>query len=132
MVKYMILENLDKEFITRLCYFASAGGNLFVQTLNDTYGTENEDHNSQHTITLAENKKDMRELRDFLNSLDLGDKYKMVDKKICDACDSEVAFFKLIFKDYDGDAEYYCPDCMANVVREVPEDVKEITTLEAI
>lgn len=73
MVKYMILDNWDKQSITRLGYFRSQGGNLFVQKLYGTYGTENEDNNSQHTITLAENKKDMRELRDFLNSLDLED-----------------------------------------------------------
>ena len=81
---------------------------------------------------LAANNEDIKKLRDFLSSLDLGDKDKMVDKKICDACDSEDAFFKLIFKDYDGEAEYYCPDCMANVVMETPEDVKEITALEAM
>ena len=73
MVKFMILDNWDKKAITRLGYFKSQGGTLFVQKLYDTYGTENEDSNSQHTITLAENIKDIRELRDFLNSLDLGD-----------------------------------------------------------
>jgi hypothetical protein len=47
-------------------------------------------------------------------------------------CDAEEAFFKLIYKDYDGDAEVYCPDCMGNIVKETPEDIKEITVLEAI
>ena len=56
----------------------------------------------------------------------------MAEKIFCMGCDLEEAFFKLVFKDYDGDAEFYCPDCMANVVRETPEDIKEITPLEVI
>ena len=73
MVKYLILDNWKKEYITRIGFFRSQGGNLFAQEMNDTYGTENENDNSQKTITLAENKEDMRKLRDFLNSLNLED-----------------------------------------------------------
>jgi len=69
----MIIDNWEKQAITRIGYFASAGGHLFVQKLYDTYGTDEEDEHSQHTITLAENMEDICELRDFLNSLNLGD-----------------------------------------------------------
>jgi hypothetical protein len=76
MVKYLVLDNwtIDKDYasITRMGFFASQGGNLFVQELNKSYGTEHEDDNSQHTITLADNKEGMRKLRDWLNTLDLG------------------------------------------------------------
>ena len=65
MVKYLIVDNWQKQMITRIGFFRSQGGNLFVQEMNDTYGTENENDNSQKTITLAENKEDMRKLRDF-------------------------------------------------------------------
>lgn len=71
MVKYIVLDNWEKKAITRIGYFKSQGGNLFVQVLRKGYGTVNEDNNSQHTITLAENKEDMRKLRDWLNTLNL-------------------------------------------------------------
>ncbi len=72
MVQYKILDNWEKKAIVRVGYFASAGGCLFVQKLYDTYGTDKEDEGSQHTISLGESRKEICELRDFLNSLNLG------------------------------------------------------------
>lgn len=56
----------------------------------------------------------------------------MADKIMCMACDTEEAYFTLVYKEYDGDPENYCPECMSNIVKEVPEDVEKITPLEAI
>lgn len=72
----MILDNWNKKMITRIGFFRSNGGNLFVQELRSTYGTEQEDDDSQHTIALAENIEDMRKLRDWLNGLNLGESEK--------------------------------------------------------
>ncbi len=67
----MIVENWNKKMITRIGFFRTNGGNLFVQELRSIYGTEDEDDDSQHTICLAESMEEMRRIRDWLNSLDL-------------------------------------------------------------
>ena len=57
---------------------------------------------------------------------------KMCDKKMCDGCDTEVAFFKLSWNDTKV-LEYYCADCMGNIVKDAPEFITAITPiLEAI
>ena len=70
MVKYKIINDNIDSWITRVGFFKSDGGHLFAQERK--FPCEYRDEESQYTITLGNNMKDIRELRDFLNGLNLG------------------------------------------------------------
>ena len=74
MAKYYIIEdNVHIHCgIDRIGFIKNNDGGLFAQELQSSYGTEDEDDSSQHTIMLAQGMDEIRRLRDFLNSLNLG------------------------------------------------------------
>ena len=73
MVKVKIIENKKFQpdnWITRIIFFKSNGGNLCAQ--ERVFPSEYNDKESQRTIMLGESMEEIRDLRDFLNSLNLG------------------------------------------------------------
>lgn len=72
MVKVKILDKLKyhpDSWITRVLFYKSNGGSLYVQERR--FPCEGVRKESQTTIPLGDSLEEIRELRDFLNSLNL-------------------------------------------------------------